>query len=80
MNTRDLGISGGAGKGDSDRSPGWRDNYDEIGWPARIADDGTVTKEIDAQFKRRGSKLVKKYGAPVTKTLFQEVDEFMMGL
>lgn len=23
----------GAGKGDKDRSPGWRDNYEEINWP-----------------------------------------------
>lgn len=60
-NTRDLGISG-AGKGDAERSPGWRDHYDEIWWPANISDDGTVTKEIDAQFKRRGAKLIKTYG------------------
>lgn len=33
-NTRDLGLSGGgAGKGDADRSPGWREQYDTIQWP-----------------------------------------------
>jgi len=31
--TRDIGLpSSGAGKGDKDRSPGWRNNYDEIQW------------------------------------------------
>lgn len=34
MNTRDLGLRGtGAGKGDADRSPGWRDQYQNITWP-----------------------------------------------
>lgn len=33
-NTRDLGLkSSSAGKGDADRSPKWRDHYDEIRWP-----------------------------------------------
>lgn len=34
-NTRDLGLRGtGAGKGDADRSPGWRKQYDTINWPS----------------------------------------------
>jgi hypothetical protein len=34
-NTRDIGLQGtGAGKGDADRSPKWRDHYDEIDWPS----------------------------------------------
>jgi len=34
-NTRDLGLSSGAaGKGDADRSPGWRKRYDTINWPS----------------------------------------------
>lgn len=34
-NTRDLGLRGtGAGKGDADRSPGWRNHYEEINWPS----------------------------------------------
>lgn len=32
-NTRDLGIGGQNGKGDADRSPGWREEYDTIAWP-----------------------------------------------
>ena len=43
----------GPGKGDKDRSPGWRRNYDEINWPVDL------TKET---FKRRGNKLIKTYG------------------
>ena len=32
-NSRDLMPDhSGAGKGDADRSPGWRDHYDEIEW------------------------------------------------
>lgn len=31
-NTRDLGL-GTNGKGDADRSPGWRARYDTINWP-----------------------------------------------
>lgn len=70
MNTRDLGISGsGAGKGDSDRSPGWRQHYDEIRWEHGVIDDPA--------FKRRGNKLVKRYGpaAPIKLE-----DDFMMTL
>jgi hypothetical protein len=34
-NSRDLGLKGtGAGKGDKDRSPGWRKQYDTINWPS----------------------------------------------
>lgn len=29
-NSRDLFPGTGAGKGDAERSPGWRDNYDSI--------------------------------------------------
>lgn len=45
-------LNHGAGKGDKDRSPGWRKNYDEIRWPG-------VTG-----FKRRDSRLRKIYGTP----------------
>jgi hypothetical protein len=32
---RDMFDSHGAGKGDSDRSPGWREHYDDIDWGAK---------------------------------------------
>lgn len=32
---RDIGLSGGAGKGDAERSAGWREHYDEIEWTPR---------------------------------------------
>lgn len=32
---RDLFPATGAGKGDVDRSPGWREHYDEINWTPR---------------------------------------------
>lgn len=47
-----FGNSHGAGKGDVDRSPGWRDHYDEVNWP-----------KSNEGFTQRGGKLVKKYGA-----------------
>jgi hypothetical protein len=31
--SRDLFPGHGAGKGDAERSPGWRENYPEINWP-----------------------------------------------
>lgn len=31
-NSRDLFPGHGAGKGDKERSPGWRDHYDDIDW------------------------------------------------
>lgn len=58
-----LGLAGGnSGKGDADRSPGWRENYDEIGWPAHINVDGSVSKAVDQTFTKLGpSHYVKKY-------------------
>lgn len=58
--------SGGAGKGDADRSPGWREHYHDIDWPdggRRLATDG---------FIQRGGRLVKHYGVrePVKNTEF----------
>lgn len=54
-----LGLSNsGAGKGDKDRSPGWRDHYDEIDW-------GVIDPFIaDGTYKiiRKGGKVIKKYG------------------
>ena len=44
------------GKGDADRSPGWRYRYNDVLWP-----DGGKRTEGDG-FVRRGSKLVKRYG------------------
>lgn len=51
----ELGLSGGAGKGDCDRSPGWRKNYDDIDWGVIdpfLGDENTV---------RRGGRLIKRY-------------------
>lgn len=61
-NSRDLGISGGQGKGDADRSPRWRANYHLIEWPAMIDDAGVIRSTVDSTFKRIGNKLVKQYG------------------
>lgn len=46
-----FGNSHGAGKGDADRSPGWRDKYDDVEWP-----------HSEEGFTKRGGKLIKKYG------------------
>ena len=51
-----FGSSHGAGKGDVDRSPGWRDHYDEVTWT-----EGDKRAEGNG-FVRRGGKLVKRYG------------------
>jgi hypothetical protein len=51
---RDMFASHGAGKGDADRSPGWRGHYDDVEWP-----------HSDAGFETLPSgKQVKRYGAP----------------
>lgn len=47
-----LGLSGSAGKGDADRSPGWRANYDSINWNPFVTEIG---------FVKRGNKYVKHY-------------------
>lgn len=51
-----FGTSHGAGKGDVDRSPGWRDHYDEVAWT-----EGDKRAEGNG-FTRKGGKLVKRYG------------------
>jgi hypothetical protein len=51
-NTRDLfGADHGAGKGDCDRSPGWREQYDTINWP-----------KDNSGFRTVGGKQIKRYG------------------
>lgn len=58
----ELGLAGGGqGKGDKDRSPGWRKHYDEIDWPS-VASTAGVAKAVDSTFHRRGAKLIKCYG------------------
>lgn len=49
---RSLFTHSAAGKGDQDRSPGWRDNYDEIDW----GHHPVVFEE------HRGARQVKRYG------------------
>lgn len=50
-----LGLRGeGAGKGDVDRSPGWREHYDEINWPR--SNDGFEQLGVKRQRKRYGTE------------------------
>jgi hypothetical protein len=51
-----------AGKGSADRSPGWRDKYDDIAWP-----DGGAKRHEGDGFVKRGGKLVKQYGPSEAK-------------
>jgi hypothetical protein len=67
-NSRDLlgAHPGQNGKGDADRSPGWRGHYDEVSWPAPSAEEG---------FVQTGPKSFRKvYGNPhvPTRTLLSE--------
>jgi hypothetical protein len=55
-------LNHGPGKGDKERSPGWRRNYDEIDFH-RSTRDG---------FARRGNRLVKAYGGVVARFNFPE--------
>jgi hypothetical protein len=55
-------LNHSAGKGDKERSPGWRRNYDEIDFH-RSTRDG---------FARRGNRLVKAYGGVVARFNFPE--------
>jgi len=56
-------LNHSAGKGDKERSPGWRRNYDEIDFHRSEATDG---------FARRGNRLVKAYGGVVARFNFPE--------
>lgn len=60
-NTRDLGIAD-AGKGDAERSPGWRNNYDDIDWGRWHEGAPASLERIRIGFKRCGSKFIKTYG------------------
>jgi len=59
-------LNHGAGKGDKDRSPGWRRNYAEIRWG--ISDAGFVRVGHGRMFKR--------YGGAAKQP--EPPDEFMM--
>src|ERR1035441_339164 len=54
------------GKGDKDRSPGWRHNYDQIDFHRCGEAEG---------FARRGNHLVKAYGDRAAKFVFPENEE-----
>jgi len=57
-------LNHGAGKGDADRSPGWRKNYDEIRWSGVVG------------FKRRDSRLRKIYRTQQPSTItFNETNQ-----
>jgi hypothetical protein len=72
----ELGLTG-AGKGDADRSPGWRNHYEDIDWRSQCPvhcdwtkhidgghyprDAGTGECNCDGGFVRRGQKIIKKY-------------------
>jgi hypothetical protein len=45
-------MGGTNGKGDADRSPGWRHGYDHVNWGPGD----------DSGFTRRGGRMVKRYG------------------
>lgn len=49
--SRDLFPGHGAGKGDAERSSGWRNNYSEINWPG-----------VSGLQRDRRGRLVKTYG------------------
>jgi hypothetical protein len=54
------------GKGDKDRSPGWRHNYDQIDFHRCGETEG---------FARRGNHLVKAYGDRAARFVFPENEE-----
>lgn len=63
-----LSAHGAAGKGDADRSPGWRDNYGEV--------SGVGTRPTEAEgFRRVGSGRYRKvYGnAALDKLVEMEI-------
>ena len=47
---RDLFPGTGAGKGDADRSPKWRDHYDEINWTE--SDDSVWTEVRPGRYRK----------------------------
>jgi hypothetical protein len=78
-NSRDLFPGVGAGKGDGDRSPGWRERYDEIdfqrppvpaGIEAKAANE--VTDYLNGFRRVSPSRIRKVYGssAPIAITSY----------
>lgn len=49
----------GAGKGDADRSPGWRDQYDTVNWPH--SDEGFEQVSEHRKVKRYGPREATKF-------------------
>jgi hypothetical protein len=57
MNSRDIGLNHGAGKGDKPRSKydqRWVENFSEINW-------GDPAKRAEG-FQKKGNRQIKKYG------------------
>jgi hypothetical protein len=52
-----MNADHGAGKGDADRSPNWREHYDDVAWP-----DGGKSRSEGDGFVRKGGKIIKRYG------------------
>jgi hypothetical protein len=65
---RNFGLEG-SGKGDADRSPGWRDKYDDIDWER--SDSG-----VDDGFRRIGTtRFIKLYGVKTERLLNEQSDK-----
>lgn len=63
---RDVGLNHpgtGSGKGDADRSPGWREHYDDINWNAPEWKPGEPLRDINNGFREVGRNRIRKvYG------------------
>lgn len=59
-------LNHGAGKGDKERSPGWRNNFDDIHFPPAEG------------FVRRGNRMVKVYN-PGRKVVFNHPEKLPCG-
>ena len=65
---RDMFQSHGAGKGSGDRSPGWREHYDEIAWTRAYDTGPDGDKAVPAGFIEVAPKHYRKsYGEPANQ-------------
>ena len=60
-NSRDLFPGTGAGKGDADRSPNWRDHYNEIDWQRKPVHTFDVAPDLWSDgFRKVGANRLRK--------------------
>lgn len=61
----------GSGKGDADRSPGWREHYDDINWNAPEWKPGEALRDINNGFREVGRNRIRKVYGQAPPVMFE---------